>query len=484
MTNSNVRKLLLATGAEMLDIEIKKFEGFEVIESIGYKNQLVDSVLKHRPDIVIVSDYLTGKEILVQEMILAKQKQPSLEVLYITKKVDTKNLARLAEISSLIMSGIYPLIVEEKIKPINILDVLKNPIEFSQVEKYLQYSQKDKKEETLFEIEIEEEEFEDVEQDGHKNVFVVSSIKPGTGKSFISTNIATSIAKFGKMPDGSKPKVAIIEADLQNLSVGTLLQIQDEKKNLKSAMDMIASIITPNDELIDDSIRIEEVNKFVISCFKEYQAVPNLKALVGSQFTMEEIEDIKPIHYVYLIDLVASEFDYVIIDSNSSLAHVTTYPLLRLASKTFYVLNLDYNNIKNNLRYRETLKNFDVYHKIQYILNEDYDVDYLKMFGVEEPEALSFTAKNIREFEVDKEKAFDLIGEIPMVPKSVFLNRLFDADPIVLDNKDWTVAPRLSFARICNQILPIDNLEWLEKENAKQLSKAKEKRGRFFGKQK
>ena len=57
---------------------------------------------------------------------------------------------------------------------------------------------------------------------------MISSIKPGCGKSFVSTNVATAIAKFGDKKDGRQPRVCILEADLQTLSVGTLLSLEDD----------------------------------------------------------------------------------------------------------------------------------------------------------------------------------------------------------------------------------------------------------------
>lgn len=472
------KNILLATGYEQLDKKIADFEGYNIVGKVDYKRELIENTLSLHPDIVIISDYLTGKENLPELLIRLKKDSPSIRIIYITAKVVMNDIPRVMSLGNLVLLGIYPLVVEDKLTPKKIEYVLEHPIEEEDVSYLLKYHKKaSEKKDTLFELE-EEAEVEDIEEEGYKNVFNISSIKPGTGKSFISVNTSLNIAKYGKKKNGKPPTVAVIEADLQNLSLGTLLGIEDAEYNLKTAMDKISTIVSKDGELIDDRVKIEEVNKFVLECFRPYYGVSNLKALVGSQLTMKEIEDIHEYLYLYLIDLVASEFDVVIIDTNSSLAHVTTYPLLRSATKTYYILNLDFNNIRNNARYKSTLEEIGVLDKVSYVLNENHNTDYMKMYGVEEPEELEFTEKAVRE------SNFELAGTLPMIPKSVFLNRLFNGTPIVLDEStdSYSLLPRLEFARLANQIWKIDNLEWLEKEyetQYKRFMESKPKKGLF-----
>lgn len=471
-------RILLATGHKELDQRIEDFEGYEFIGNINYRRELMTESVRLHPDIIIISDYLTGNENLHELLVRLKRELPSIRIIYITGKVQMNDIPRVMGLGNLVLLGIYPLIVSEKLTPNRIEYVLENPIKEEEVDFLLKFHKKSvEKKDSLFELE-EEVELQDVEEDGYKNVFNISSIKPGTGKSFISVNMSLNIAKYGKKIDGNPPTVAVIEADLQNLSLGTLFGIEDDKYNLKTAMDRISTIVNEDGELVDDLAKIEEVNKFVLECFRPYYGVGNLRALVGSQITMEEIENIHEYLYLYLVDLVASQFDIVIIDTNSSIAHVTTYPLLRLATKTYYVLNLDFNNVRNNARYKSTLENLGVMDKVEYVLNENYVPEYLAMYGVEEPEELDFKEEDVRD------NGFEIAGTLPMIPKSVFLNRLFNGTPIVLDEsvEAYSLLPRLQFAKLSNQIWAIDNLGWLEKEYQKQLDSFNErtkKRGLF-----
>ena len=259
----------------------------------------------------------------------------------------------------------------------------------------------------------------------------------------------------------------MIEADLQTLSVGTLLAIEDDKHNLKTVMDKIGSILSPDGTMVTDEVKIHEVNEYIIDAFKPYSKCKNLYALVGSQLGMEEIEGISPIYYSYLIDIVSQKFDYVIIDSNSSLMHVTTFPLLSVVNKSYYILNLDFNNARNNMRYRHTLKDLGVYDKIKYVLNED----------------LTDSPDNVEKLQFDSNvlaESFDLEAKIPIIQKSIFMNRLWQGTPIILDDTIHTLKARFELSKIANQIHPICNLATLEKECSILNNNSKKKRGFFW----
>lgn len=137
-----------------------------------------------------------------------------------------KDESRIQSLGILVMSGIYDIVHDDKLSFNSLYNLFKEPRTLEQMQ-YL-VKQVKTKPAKLVEFVIPEE-IEDEDENTYKNVFVISSIKPGTGKSFLSSNIATAIASSGIEVNGRKPRVAIIEADLQNLSIGTLLQIEDEK---------------------------------------------------------------------------------------------------------------------------------------------------------------------------------------------------------------------------------------------------------------
>lgn len=466
------KRVLVASGQSAIDEAVKKFEDYEVVDCIEYRRDVVEAVSFHQPDILLLGEGLSGQESLMEIMLYLVKEYPNLRIIYLAGYVDMRDEAKVNALGVLVMAGIYDIVHEAKITVQalkNILDVPKTAEQMSYLTRRIRESSSKNRSVIEFEIPEEQEEEENV----YKNLFVVSSIKPGTGKSFLSTNIATAIACFGVEVNGRKPKVALIEADLQNLSVGTLLQIEDDKKNLKAVIDKISTVINDQGVLVGDLKQVEEVNEFIKSCFKPYFKAKNLEALVGSQLTFSQVENVKPYHYVYLIDSIISDYDVVIVDSNSSLAHVTTYPLLRMAKTCYYVLNLDFNNVRNNVRYRDFLKELGILDKVRYVLNEDIvpGTPEAATAGTD-IEELIFTADHL------DDSAFNLVARIPMLPKTVFLNRLYEGTPVVLDNNPYTLKARYELLKVANQIWPIKNFKQIEEEVLN--SKNKKRRGLFF----
>lgn len=472
-----MKTVIVATGQQVIDKTIATFEGYQVLTSVEYKSEIYEACQYFHPDILVLGEGLAGHESLIQIMLQLVKDFPNIRIVYLAGYVDLRNSPKVNALGLLVMAGIYDIVHEKKIT----VSLLKNLLDNPKTEESMSYLTKRVKDTTsrtnpedLIEFEIPQDDQQDEEEDIYKNLYVVSSIKPGTGKSFLSTNIATAIANYGvENKDGRKPRVALIEADLQNLSVGTLLQIEDDKKNLKAVMDKIATVTSENG-LVGTLEQTEEVNDFIRSCFKPYYRVKNLEALVGSQLTFKEIEDIKPYYYIYLLDTISKDYDVIIVDSNSSLTHVTTFPILQMAKSCYYVLNLDFNNIRNNARYKDILKEMGIIHKVKYVLNEDIinNGQFESVTAGTNIEPLIFTADHLDDSD------FKLEARIPIIPKTVFLNRLYEGTPIVLDNNKYTLHARYEILKVANQIWPIKNFKEIEEEYM-ELKKGKKRKGFF-----
>lgn len=471
-----MKKILVASGNQQVDDSIYRFDGFTVVASTEYKNEIITLCEEHQPDVLLLGEGLSGHESSIQIMMQLVKDFPNLRIVYLAGHVDLRDEHKVNSLGILVMAGIYDVVHERNISIQLLQNLLNNPKteeQMSYLAKRVKDSQGKSKRDSLIEFEIPEEE-NTQEEDVYNNLFVVSSIKPGTGKSFLSTNIATAIAGFGvNTSTGKRPRVALIEADLQNLSVGTLLQIEDDKKHLKSVIDKVNTIINESGTLTASMKETEKANEHIRACFKPYYRAKNLEALVGSQLTFTEIENVKPYHYVYLIDAIIEHYDVVIVDTNSSLTHVTTFPLLHMAKHCYYVLNLDFNNVRNNVRYKDILDEMGIGHKVKYVLNEDItqDMDDSGNSG-QNIEDLIFTADHLDDSE------FKLEARIPSLPKTVFLNRLYEGTPVVLDDKKYTVKARYELMKVANQIWPIKNFKEIEEQALNQ--KNKKKKGLFF----
>lgn len=459
-------KILMASGQQNIDDAVNSFENYQVIGTVSCRKEIYQKCKELSPDILIAGEGLFGQESFLEILIKITKDFPKLRIIYLAGYADPRDLEKINSFGMLVMSGIYDIVHEKSISVSYLKNLLNNPKTLEKVS-YLTKGIIKKVSNEAIKFEIPEEKQED--EDMYKNLYVISSIKPGTGKSFLACNIATAIANYGvEKPDGKKPRVALIEADLQNLSIGTLLGIEDDKKNLKTVMDKIATIVTPKG-ISGNLAEIEEVNDFIKTCFKSYNLCKNLECLVGSQLTLPEIENISSYYYLYLIESIHRDYDAIIVDTNSSMAHITTLPLLNIAKHCYYILNLDFNNVRNNVRYKDFLKEIGVYHKVKYILNQDIinDTNESPNSGVD-VEPLIFTADNLND------SYFTLEARIPIIPQTVFLNRLYEGTPIVLDDKKYTLKTKYEILKVANQIWPIKNFKELEDKvlNTKQKKKS------------
>lgn len=468
------KRVLVATGQDIINSAVRKFEDYEVVGIATSRDELEAKCAQYNPDILLVGEALFGSESLVKILLDIARKYPNIRIVYLAGHINLRNEQRVNSLALLVMAGVYDIVYERKMT----VHMLKMALDTPKTEKDVKFiieasSRSLSREKESSEIEfIIPEEYKEDDENIRNNLFVISSIKPGTGKSFLSVNIATAIAQYGiDRPDGKRPRVGLIEADLQNLSLGTLLQIEDDDKNLKTVMNKISEIVTPSGEFVGDIKKTEEVNEYIKSCFIPYYRVKNLRALVGSQLTLKELEGITNYHYIYLVDAIVDEFDVLIVDSNSSLTHVTTFPLLHMAKNCYYVLNLDFNNVRNNIRYREVLREIGILDKVRYVLNEDISNDVKSESTGTAIEELMFTADHL------EDSGFKLEARIPVIPKTVFLNRLYEGTPIVLDEKRETEHIKYELLKVANQIYPIKNFSEIEEKHNKTFKK---KRG-FLG---
>lgn len=471
----NIKSIVAATGIDAMDKALSSINGFEVVEMVKMKKDLEEACSFYKPDLIVVSDALRGSQSMREILFNISSKEKSIRIIYLIGDIDMRDRERVDSIGYLVMNGVYDIITEKKFNMDILTDILLSKKTLADVQHYTKYISENAGVSEIIQFEEEVDPDLDDGYNPYNKIYIVSSVKPGSGKTTVAVNVATAIAKYGKVKrNGERPKVALVEADLQNLSIGTLLQIES-KKNLKTAIDKISELFNDEGDLIAKASKMDEVNKFVKGCFHPFYHVKNLEALTGSQLKYSEIKDIKPYHYIYLLESILDDYDVVIVDTNSSVEHTTTEPMLLMAKTCYYVFNLDYNNVRNNARYKSTLRDMGVLDKVKYILNEDIDDD-CPLAGTD-IEPLEFTKEHLSEV------GFKTVANIPMLPKAIFLNRLHDGKPVVLDEgNEHTKRAKYEFFKICNEIWEIDGFKQLEEDiyGSDDISKEKRKKGLFW----
>lgn len=449
--------MICASGYQQLDKSVLGFKGYIVVKTIESRKEILDSIVQNKPDILLVSNGLNGDESLYEILVNVSKISPSTRIIYLCGEILPSDKQKIDAIGFLTMFGIYDVIYEKRLNSALLKDILDNPKSKKDVEVFLQkvrnIEENISKERNFNFVSIDES--ETLNPYVYKNVFTFSSIKPGSGKTFVSSNIASAIAKYGEEKNGVCPKVAIIEADLQNLSLSTVFGLDDTNNNIKNVFEKISKYVV-NNKFIGSENEQSEIHDTIMRNFLQPEKNKSLYVLGGSSLFFRDIQFIRPEYYTYLIDEISAHFDVVIIDLNSSMSHTTTYPLLEMSNTCYFILNLDYNNIRNNIRYREYLDEIDILSKTKYILNQA--VENNKKTDIDsgvEFEKLDFTERDLTEH------GFVFEGKIPLVPYTVMCNRLYSATPLVFEKEKYTRGARAELFKIANQIWPLKNIDKL-----------------------
>ena len=444
-----MKNVLLLSKSENLSNAINGIPGVHVVNSTSNKQALLTAIGRAypTPDIVMAAEGCDGEGALVDVLCEAKKAYPNIRYIYLAgNDVDMQNEDVVNTLALLVDAGIYDIYTKRKLSVSILRDLIEVPSTAQDVEYLYRYRRKlhPLPGSPTYDGSIKE----GVVEEGRKNVIVFSSVKPGTGKSFIATNIAADIARYGQARrNGTPPSVVIVEGDLQTLSVGTLLGIENSQYNLREALNEASKIVDDTGKMVGTYEQQERFRTFLKKCCLPYRDQPNLFALVGSQLNFTDLGNINPYQYFYMVQMIADMFDVVIVDSNSSLEHKTTGPILQLAGQCYYIIDLDFNNIRTNLRYRQELSQLGVSGKIQYVLNKAITSEMENRY-----------AEKI-EYGEDKLNAngFTIAGRIPMLDNVVVLNRMYSKVPIVYDDGFATLPARMEFCKLSGRIWPMTN---------------------------
>lgn len=360
-----------------------------------------------------------------------RQKYPDIRIIFFSGEFVPQDTVKANMLSDIVKAGVFDLIVGSRPSVKEVVDVIKHPRSYSDVQMYVKSVAPVKQDTT----------------GTFNNVVSFYSVKPGSGKSFVAFNVATAIAKFGQVtPDGKRPRVAIIDADLSSLSIGALMHIKNSKYDLREALRLVKQVVDEEGNIVGTPEALEETKKSIWNCFPAYPEVSNLYALIAEDFPLEERVAVNPRQFYFLLECIYKVFDIVIVDMNSSMEHTTTGPLFSVSNRLYFLLDPDFNNIKNNIRYQNDLTALEVSQKTKYILNK-----YISKEAQEDySDTLGYSLGEIRS------AGLDVVGVIPMIDPIIMNNRAMSGKPIILDRSENTKEARKAILRIANENWKID----------------------------
>lgn len=435
------KTIIAATGIPEVDKALGGSDGYDVLTAIDSRTLLARMVPLTPADIVVVSERLAGEENLFEIIMQVADRPGKPRIVFLAGALDPKDRERQLLLGMLVSAGIYDIYHEDTLNTDVLKYLLDNPKTKAEM-KYLLLNVADTSSRGG-NIAMQTGAVKESAIGINDKLVVFSSIKPGTGKSFTAINLALALAKYGIAADGRSLTIALVEADLQNLSIGTLLGLENEKRNLKTAINAAKLVVEglSGKENAADPTLAAEVRETIKSCFLPYPKMSNLHVLSGSNLTIGEVAGTRPEDYKYIIETVYDLYDYLIVDSNSSLYHTTTKVMLEMASRAFYILDLDFNNIKNNGRYFKDLETLGIINKVKWILNK----------GV--------LGADVSAGDVEKWLGIELFATIPKLDDITMINATFRAEPIIFSNAAETEAARQQILKIAGSIHPVKGPE-------------------------
>lgn len=438
-------KLILATSVQGLAEFLKKnkYNVVASVDNLEELERLFGSTLAIGDTLLVTEKFnFTGS--LTSALLNIHKHFPEVRIIYFAGD-ELDNPYTVSQLYELASAGIYDLFYGKRISTDNIVDFLMKPRLKTDCDKIFKAYDGNN-------LVINKEE---IQHDVSKpNVFAVTSVKPGTGKSFVSSNLAVSLARYAKPINNKPAKVLLLEGDLQTLSLTTLFGIRDEQYNLQTALNKVQNFLVnhPIDAWYNGAL---EEKDFVKRCCLRSN-VENLYVLEGHDWDFNDIAECDSASYYYMLDYLSTQFDYVVIDCNSSLQHPTTDPIFQLSKTLYFVFTTDYNNIKLNLKMMSEFEKLGITDKIKYVLNR----------------TLIGEQKSTYTFEYDDK---DIIGssnklridfEIPLVDMAVIYNATFNHRMLTCDTEYKTLPVRLRFIKLANDISPLTNLDAIYAEVA------------------
>ncbi|MFZ3172462.1 MAG: AAA family ATPase [Carboxydocellales bacterium] len=240
--------------------------------------------------------------------------------------------------------------------------------------------------------------------------------KPGVGKTFLAVNTALALARGGV-------KVALVDGDILNLSVGVFLNLQDVRKTLERALKVNHS---------------GDIGEFLLY----HPQYPNLAVITGSDLCRPEgYCNVNKEAVAQLIEYLKAEFDVVILDTSTDVQSVTTYVALQQANRVLLVTNQDYAQVFATKRQLALLKR----------LRQPLDKFQLVLNG--ELKGCKITSAMLEDI-----FGLKVVRVLPHLPKPV-VDSIFESRPVVLQKGQEVAELREGIESLAQQIFPVLNEE-------------------------
>ena len=318
-----MKKVITAIGNEILNKKLKKESDFEVIiEDIQYKEGIIEYLEKDNNfDILIISELLPGNIELKELIEKIKNINSNIEIIVFLENKNT-------ELENyLYAKGIYNIFYNNQIEIEEIIKIINNKNieinnELKEIKQMLLEKQKNKKNNKKVILNKLINVFNKKQKYDLKEEKIISVTgTSGVGKSIFTINLANSLSN-------SKNKILIIDFDILNNSLHTILGIKKYSKKIQNKI--------KNNNLLKE-IKIEEL---IIKINSKIDLVSGINLLFDSKYKISS-EKVKNI-----LSKLKEKYEIIIIDTSSECFFDYTKEIIKNSNLNIFILEANLLEIK------------------------------------------------------------------------------------------------------------------------------------------
>lgn len=318
-----MKKVITAIGNEILNKKLKKENDFEVIiEDIQYKEGIIEYLEKENNiDILIISELLPGNIELKELIEKIKNINSNIEIILFLENKNT-------ELENyLYAKGIYNIFYNNQIEIEEIIKIINNKNieinnELKEIKQMLLEKQKNKINNKKIILNKLINVFNKKQKYDLKEEKIISVTgTSGVGKSIFTINLANSLSN-------SKNKILIIDFDILNNSLHTILGIKKYSKKIQNKI--------KNNNLLKE-IKIEEL---IIKINSKIDLVSGINLLFDSKYKISS-EKVKNI-----LSKLKEKYEIIIIDTSSECFFDYTKEIIKNSNLNIFILEANLLEIK------------------------------------------------------------------------------------------------------------------------------------------
>lgn len=323
-----MKKIVTALGNPILNNELKKYKEFQImINDIQYQEAIIEFLeIEKNIDYIILNEILPGS-ISIEELInKIKIKNKNIEIIIILEN-QNKELENF-----LFSKKIFNIFYNNKVEIIDIIKILKNSkLNNIKSEKNIEIIKNNILNNSNINKKINKIKFtnETKKRLKYNNEMICVLGSSGVGKSIFSIC-------FSNYLKNNKNKILIIDFDILNNSIHTILGVKKYSKKIKEK------------DINNFNINVEDL---IISINK------NIDLLTGIDILFNSDHDINEIELLEIINNMKKQYDYIIVDTSSECFFKYNKILIENANKNIFLLEANLLEITKAKRLLDMYKN-------------------------------------------------------------------------------------------------------------------------------